>query len=205
MFLAVPAGEEVRALLGSLTMLSGRELTKEECLKRLKDLSVGVVRDVFLYPKVISGILKGIKNIPKIKKVAQGICKVVKECKATRLAAGKVVGKIGSVGRSIEQILPRMKTFEQARNKALKLVGNMGAGSIPWIGGMEKSAGFGKIVGRLSKNKKKGWRLDWDPKKGIHINVADFTVGRKSLARKYGIPCDGNEDMFKSLLKHLNR
>ena len=100
-FFCVPAGEAVKALLGSLTMLSRRELTKEKCLKGLMDLPVDVVYEAFLAPKVLSGILKGIKNIPKIKKAVQGIIKVVKEGKATRQVAGKVVKGVGKGSHKI--------------------------------------------------------------------------------------------------------
>lgn len=62
-----------------------------------------------------------------------------------------------------------------------------------------------KIVGRMSSDKKVLWRLDYDPKKGPHINMEDYRMGKGSNAKKYCIPFDGNENTFESLLKHLNR
>ncbi len=86
-----PAGERIRTTVGSYTGLSNKRLTTEEYLKNILLLPVDVAYEIFLAPKVLSGILKGIKNIPKVKKAAQGIIKVFKECKATRIAAGKIV------------------------------------------------------------------------------------------------------------------
>ncbi|WP_439876663.1 pre-toxin TG domain-containing protein (plasmid) [Bacillus mycoides] len=135
----------------------------------------------------------------------------------TTRVIGKVVGKIGDLekkgkaleaaakgGRSGEIILDKVQTYEQARNKAMSLLGDLGADSQPFIGTMEKSAGYGKIVGRKTADNKARWRLDYDPEKGLHINVEDFRNGKKEQAIKYAIPIEGDEETFKSLLKHLN-
>ncbi len=53
----------------------------------------------------------------------------------------------------IETILKSEKNWESARNKALNIVGNLGADSTPVIGWLEASVGNGKIIGRQSK----GW------------------------------------------------
>ena len=143
------------------------------------------------------------KVVAKGKGVAGQVKEVLAPLQSSVKGAAQKVARSGA--RSIEQILPRVKTYEQARNQALKIVGDMGAESIPWIGSMEKSAGFERVIGRLSSDKKKGWRLDWDSQKGIHINVSDFTAGKRNKAKKYCIPFHGNEDTFKSLLRHLNR
>ncbi|PHA96460.1 S-layer protein [Bacillus toyonensis] len=135
----------------------------------------------------------------------------------TTRVVGKVVGKIGDLekkgkaleaaakgGRSGEIVLDKVQTYEQARNKAMSLLGDLGANSQPFIGTMEKSAGYGKIVGRKTADNKARWRLDYDPNKGMHINVEDFRNGKKEQAIKYAIPFEGNEETFKALLKHLN-
>lgn len=136
----------------------------------------------------------------------------------TTRVVGKVVGKIGELekkgkaleaaakgGRSGEIVLDKVQTYEQARNKAMSLLGDFGADSQPFIGTMEKSAGYGKIVGRETADHKARWRLDYDPSKGMHINVEDFRNGKKDKAIKYAIPFEGNEETFKSLLKYLNK
>ncbi|WP_144488489.1 pre-toxin TG domain-containing protein [Bacillus sp. ABP14] len=136
----------------------------------------------------------------------------------TTRVVGKVVGKIGDLekkgkaleaaakgGRSGEIVLDKVQSYEQARNKAMSLLGDFGADSQPFIGTMEKSAGYGKIVGRETADHKARWRLDYDPSKGMHINVEDFRNGKKDKAIKYAIPFEGDEETFKSLLKYLNK
>ncbi|MCU5101306.1 pre-toxin TG domain-containing protein [Bacillus cereus] len=136
----------------------------------------------------------------------------------TTRVVGKVVGKISDLekkgkaleaaakgGRSGEIVLNKVQTYEQARNKAMSLLGDLGVDSQPFIGTMEKSAGYGKIVGRETADHKARWRLDYDPNKGMHINVEDFRNGKKDKAIKYAIPFEGDEETFKSLLKYLNK
>ncbi len=106
----------------------------------------------------------------------------------------------------VEQILPRVHTWEQARNLAIKNVGNLGMDSKPVVGRLEISSGHGKIIGRQSADGKKGWRLDYDPEKGTHINTWDFTQGKgPGKAIKQVIPFNGNEKDFQIILKQLNR
>ncbi len=107
--------------------------------------------------------------------------------------------------KKIEKVLERVKTYEQARNKALELVGNMGNNATPYYGRLSTSKGFGKIIGRVSSDGKVRWYLDYDPTKGMHLNVHDFRQGKGLNAKKYVIPFEGTEETFESLLKHLNR
>ncbi|MGH53170.1 filamentous hemagglutinin N-terminal domain-containing protein [Escherichia coli] len=125
-------------------------------------------------------------------------------------AAASVFGGISKVkGNSqpkIEQILKPEKNWETARNKALDLVGNLGADSKPVIGRLEVSAGNGKVIGRQSSDGKVGWRVDYDPEKGTHINIWDYSQGKgPGKAVKQVIPFEGNEKSFETILKQLNR
>lgn len=104
-----------------------------------------------------------------------------------------------------ELIGPKVQTFEQARNIALEIAGDMGANTQPYIGTLSKSAGFGKIVGRVSADNKALWRLDWDAIKGMHLHVEDYRFGKGIHANNYVIPFEGSEEMFKSLIGQLNR
>ncbi|WP_235089776.1 hemagglutinin repeat-containing protein [Chromobacterium sp. Beijing] len=104
-----------------------------------------------------------------------------------------------------EVTLPKLQSFEQARNQALKLIGDLGADSEPYIGRLGSSAGNGKVVGRVSADGKVRWRLDYDPEKGVHINVEDFREGKGDKAKKIVIPFEGGESAFVSMLKSLNR
>ncbi|WP_168386376.1 hypothetical protein, partial [Erwinia amylovora] len=109
-------------------------------------------------------------------------------------------------GNRIEQILKPEKNWESARNKALDLVGNLGATSKPVIGRLEVSVGNGKIIGRQSNDGKVGWRVDYDPEKGTHINIWDYSQGKgPGKATKQVIPFEGNEKSFETILKQLNR
>ena len=54
----------------------------------------------------------------------------------------------------------------------------MGANPKPFVGNFSGSLGYGKITGRQSSDGKKGWRLDYDPEKGTHINIWDFSKGK---------------------------
>ncbi len=73
---------------------------------------------------------------------------------------------------------------EQARNKALELVGDLGPNSLPYTSTIKSSAAYGQVVGRQSADGKVRWRLDYDPNKGTHINIEEFRNGKGANARK---------------------
>ena len=114
--------------------------------------------------------------------------------------------KVPNLSNRIETILQAEKSWESARNKALGLVGNLGADSKPVIGRLGVSAGNGKVIGRQSSDGKVGWRVDYDPEKGMHINIWDYSQGKgPGKAVKQVIPFEGNENSFEKILKQLNR
>ncbi|OME00569.1 hypothetical protein BSK54_15920 [Paenibacillus odorifer] len=111
---------------------------------------------------------------------------------------------INFTGTGVEKILEStLKSYEQARNLALDIVGDLGPGSKSVIGRLPSSAGYGQVVGRQSADGKLLWRLDYDPNKGTHINIEDYRGGKGNNATKLVIPFEGNESTFRSLLKHL--
>ena len=125
---------------------------------------------------------------------------------AAASAFGGISKAKGNSQPKIEQILKPEKNWETARNKALDLVGNLGADSKPVIGRLEVSAGNGKVIGRQSSDGKVGWRVDYDPEKGTHINIWDYSQGKgPGKAMKLVIPFEGNEKSFETILKQLNR
>ncbi|ATX01785.1 Contact-dependent inhibition of growth factor CdiA [Citrobacter freundii] len=125
---------------------------------------------------------------------------------AAASAFGGISKAKGNSQPKIEQILKPEKNWETARNKALDLVGNLGADSKPVIGRLEVSAGNGKVIGRQSSDGKVGWRVDYDPEKGTHINIWDYSQGKgPGKAVKQVIPFEGNEKSFETILKQLNR
>ncbi|OOF45253.1 hypothetical protein BKK52_12740 [Rodentibacter trehalosifermentans] len=88
--------------------------------------------------------------------------------------------------KGVETILPRQHSWEAARNLALEKVGDLGLDSKPFIGTLEISDGYGKVVGRVSSDGKKGWRLDYDPNKGMHTQDLKKVQERQEMARVIG-------------------
>lgn len=103
-----------------------------------------------------------------------------------------------------EQVLPKVKTYEQARNLALKIIGKVDPHSgKPHIGTV--GVGEGKIVGRRWHGKKVIMRLDYDPIKGPHVNVTDFRTGKGIDGISVAIPFEGDLQTVKQLLKYLGK
>lgn len=51
-----------------------------------------------------------------------------------------------------------------------------------------------------------GWRVDYNPTKGIYINIWYYSQGKgPGKAVKQFIPFKGNEKSFETILKQLNR
>lgn len=147
-------------------------------------------------------LVSGVYMVPSanIVKVGKYVFKIIKGEKVAKRVEKSAKG----IGRG-EQIVDKVKTYEQARNKTVDLVGDLGPNAQPYTGTLKSSAGYGKVVGRQSADGKVRWRIDYDPNKGPHINIEDFRNGKGANAKKIAIPFEGNEGTFKSLLKHLNR
>nr|WP_228198633.1 polymorphic toxin-type HINT domain-containing protein [Acinetobacter baylyi] len=108
--------------------------------------------------------------------------------------------------RKIEETLPKVKSWEIARNNAINQLGDLGMDAKPVVGRLEVSAGYNQVIGRQTSDAKRGWRVDFDPEKGPHINIWDYSKGKgPDKAIKRVIPFEGNENTFKTLLKQLNR
>ncbi|MFI5620300.1 ricin-type beta-trefoil lectin domain protein [Streptomyces sp. NPDC051567] len=106
-----------------------------------------------------------------------------------------------SGGACKEVTLPSFDSFEQARNKALDLLGEVDpATRQPYIGRLESApTTYGKVVGFTTRvnGEFKRFRMDYDPVKGPHINVE---VGKGDSARKWAVPWNGTEDDFARML-----
>jgi len=106
-------------------------------------------------------------------------------------------------GRGREITLPQSSSYEQARNKALDLLGEVDpATRNPLYGTLERSAGYGKVIGFTTRVNGvwKQFRIDYDPAKGPHFNVQ---VGRGATAQKWAVPWQGTEADFIKYLKRL--
>ena len=101
-----------------------------------------------------------------------------------------------------ELIINKLETFEQARNKALEIIGEVDYNSGEPVTG-KFGVCRGQNVGRRWHSGEVTIRLDYDPTKGPHINVADFRAGKGVKGTVVAIPFEGNEETVKALLKHL--
>ena len=106
--------------------------------------------------------------------------------------------------RSIEKVV-EVHSYERARNMALDMLGDLGPTAKPVYGRLHEAEG--KIVGRMSADEKKLWRLDWDPEKGPHINVVDYSRGKAKSGKgvKVVIKFPGDKDDYLALLRRLNK
>ncbi|MEM6403297.1 MAG: hypothetical protein AAF757_24225, partial [Cyanobacteria bacterium P01_D01_bin.116] len=106
-----------------------------------------------------------------------------------------------------EITLPRVKTFEQARNKAQQIVGDWGSGVEHYESTMNSSDAKGKVVGLQSTDKQVRYRLDWDPTKHNHFNVEDFRGGKKNpikIAIPFGEESSDSKKIFNRYLDNIN-
>jgi len=102
------------------------------------------------------------------------------------------------------EIVIKVGTYEQARNKALELLKDIDFSTgRPHVGRL--GVGQGKIVGRKWYGNKVMMRLDYDPIKGPHINVTDYRAGKSVGEVKIAILFEGTLETVENLLKQLNR
>jgi len=95
--------------------------------------------------------------------------KFSKETAKIVVVSGKVLDEAGKEGKEIVTILKEgHKTFENGSKVAKEIIGDLGDDAVQKLGkfGSQNE----KVVGYMSKDGKKGWRVDWDVKKGGHIN-----------------------------------
>jgi hypothetical protein len=101
-----------------------------------------------------------------------------------------------------EVVLGAADHFEQARNSALDLLGEVSpATREPYFGRLAPSpTTFGKKVGFTTRvdGVFKRLRMDYDPVKGPHLNVE---IGRGSSVQKWAVPWRGTEDDFARILE----
>lgn len=87
--------------------------------------------------------------------------------------------------------------------QAAKLTSGIGADAVDFI--QELGPFKGRVTGRMSPDGKRGWRLDYDDRIGLHINWWDWSEAAKRPDALYGanIIESGSQDQYWSLLQHL--
>jgi RHS repeat-associated protein len=107
--------------------------------------------------------------------------------------------------RKPEQITENYSDFNQARNRALDILGDIDPHNrVPYVGRLESAPTFGRVVGfeTTVNGVKKRFRVDYDPNKGPHINVE---IGRGKDAERWAVPWDGTESDALAQIDRLNR
>lgn len=105
------------------------------------------------------------------------------------------------------EIIRKHNSVEAARNAALKEAGDLGDSKVAVKGRLPASKGFERLVGFESKDGKRGFRVDYDPNKGLHYNWYDYSQGKRSsgLAREEAeIIEGGTEEDFIRLLDKIS-
>jgi RHS repeat-associated protein len=102
-------------------------------------------------------------------------------------------------GREITQVF---KNLNDARAVAIRSSG-IGDDAIPFV--QEIGPDAGRVTGMQSPDGLQGWRLDWDPGKGFHVNWWDRIAGPKRATWYYGanIVEGGTWDAYQELLSHF--
>lgn len=103
-----------------------------------------------------------------------------------------------------EELVRDHKNFETARNKALDEIGSLNHDFKPVKG--KFGAAKGKVNGQQSADGKRGFRLDYDPEKGPHVNWYDWSGGRKGQGGRWGAEqFPGTEKDLSKLLKQFDK
>jgi hypothetical protein len=101
-----------------------------------------------------------------------------------------------------EVVLGQFDHYEQARNKALELLGEIDPSTREVMTGRLAAATttYGKPIGFTTRvnGTYKAFRMGYDPVKGPHISVV---VGKGAKAQKWAVPWSGTEQQFANLLR----
>ena len=112
----------------------------------------------------VIGIIPGAKlgKAFKALKFSDEVADIVK-------TSGKLLDDAGKEGKEIVTILKEgSRTSDNAVNVAKDIVGDLGDDAVEQVGKLGGQKG--KVTGYKSADGKKGWRVDFDSKKGAHIN-----------------------------------
>lgn len=186
----MPAGKQAEFVSEFITSVVVAHKLSPHLNKALATIGRVIDTEISSHASVISTIKQEIE-------ASVGISQNVRQTAAAS-AATRIIK-----ASSREKILPKVATYEQARNKALEIIGEVDhTTSRPHFGKMGVCEG--KIAGRDWHGFDVTIRLDYDPIKGPHINVTDWRSGKGSSGISIAIPFEGDEETVRTLLKHLN-
>ena len=93
--------------------------------------------------------------------------------------------------------------WDDAYRASAKQLAGLGDDAVDFV--QEVGPFKGRITGRMSPNGRQGWRIDYDPQKGFHVNWWDQTGGLKRIDWLYGANKieGGTLDHFWQTLQHF--
>ena len=107
-----------------------------------------------------------------------------------------------------EEVYDKEPSYESARNTLMNETYEKSHafknGSLSRSCGLESSYAYNKIDGRVSYDGKTRWRLDYDPKKGVHFNIEDYSRGKGFNGINIVIPIDISYEQYKKIINLWN-
>jgi hypothetical protein len=101
-----------------------------------------------------------------------------------------------------EELVRSHTSLERARNTALAEAGPLGHDRVPMDGRL--GDGKGSVVGFRTADGQRGFRVDYDPDKGIHYNWFDWSGGNKGAGGRWGAEVfPGTREQYVALLRAL--
>lgn len=214
------------AEIGALAVVnpSQASATMREYVQPLRDICHALVAKELTVRDAIKGVTTGAAQLYAQQKMLGGLHKLCARAQGRAMhfyethnysteqylatPEGAVVRGSGAfeesqgVIRRREIILPKVETYERARNLALELLYDIDFSSgRPIVGKIGICKGM--VTGRVWHNFKVTLRLDYDLVKGPHINVTDFRAAKGPMGVAYAIPFEGSEKTVEQLLKHM--
>jgi hypothetical protein len=115
-----------------------------------------------------------------------------------------VAGGAAAASDLTEELVRSHTSLERARNTALAEAGPLGHDRVPMDGRL--GDGKGSVVGFRSADGQRGFRVDYDPGKGIHYNWFDWTGGNKGAGGRWGAEVfPGSREQYVALLRALQK
>lgn len=96
------------------------------------------------------------------------------------------------------------RSLEAARNKTLEEIGDLGHDKQRTRARLGDD--IGKVNGFKSADGKRGFRVDYDPDKGVHYNWFDWSRGSRGTGGRWGAEIfPGTQEDYARIIAQLNR